>query len=97
MELSKEILAEIEDQASLFMTPDKIAIVIDIPFPQFKDMLLDPKHPAARAFRRGSLKSEIELRRSVIDLANRGSSPAQTLAVKLRDEFVASLANNYIE
>jgi hypothetical protein len=75
--LSEEQLKEVEDLASLFFTEEEIEEISGIA----KDT------PGWRkAFRTGSLKSEAELRRSVIQLAKDGSSPAQTLAWKMMEQ-----------
>jgi hypothetical protein len=40
-----------------------------------------------RAIRKGSLASEALLRKSIMALANAGSSPAQTIAIKMLESF----------
>lgn len=92
-QLSDDILLEIQEMASLFFSPETIAQVIGVEKDRFVDMLSDPSHRAAQAFHKGSIMSEVELRRSVIKLAKQGSSPAQTLSIKLRDELLTELIN----
>jgi hypothetical protein len=81
--LIKEHVKEIEELASLFFSSEEIREITGLnpEDPQFK-----------KAYRRGSLKSEAEIRKSIIQLAKDGSSPAQTLAWKMvestkREEF----------
>ena len=92
-ELSEDLLLEIQEMASLFFAPETIAQVIGMEKDRFVELLSDASHPAAQAFNKGSIMSEVELRRSVIKLAKQGSSPAQTLSMKLRDELVTQLIN----
>lgn len=92
-ELSDELLLEIQEMASLFFSPETIAQVIGIEKDRFVEMLSQASHPVAQAFHKGAIMSEVELRRSVIKLAKQGSSPAQTLSMKLRDELLTDLIN----
>lgn len=75
--LSDDQKAEIEAFAGCFFSPDEIHEITGVN-PQvdgFKE-----------AFRRGSLISESEIRKSIISLAKSGSSPAQTLAWKMLEQ-----------
>lgn len=81
--LDEELVKEIEELAGLFFTANEIQVITGAD-PQSIDF--------KKAFRRGSLKSEAEIRKSIIQLAKDGSSPAQTLAWKMvestkREEF----------
>ena len=46
----------------------------------------DENHPATIAYYKGLLSSELSVRESVMQLARNGSSPAQTLAMKIFEE-----------
>ena len=72
--LSDEQFKEIEELASCFFTQEEIQEVTGI-----QEVCKDFK----KAMRKGHLQSEYKLRKSIIDLAHDGSSPAQTLAVKM--------------
>lgn len=87
IELSQEELQEIETMAGLMMPPEDIARCMGIGVADFVNELFVETSPISVAFYRGSMATEIKLRKSIIRLANQGSSPAQTLAIKLRDEF----------
>jgi len=50
---------------------------------ELSELLRETQSPAFRAFQRGRLKREAELRKGIFDLAQNGSSPAQTMAIKL--------------
>lgn len=72
--LSDEQAAEIEELAGYFFTEDEVEEITGLEKSTcgFK-----------KAFRKGSLKAEAEIRKSIIQLAKDGSSPAQTLAWKM--------------
>lgn len=72
--LSEEQAQEIEQLAGYFFTEDEVVEItgIEATRPGFK-----------KAFRKGSLLAEAEIRKSIIELAKAGSSPAQTLAWKM--------------
>lgn len=72
--LSEEQVQEVEELASLFFSLDEIELIMGV----------NAEDPAFRkAYKRGSLKSEAEIRRSIIQLAKDGSSPAQAMAWKM--------------
>lgn len=93
MEFTEEDLQEIEEMAALLFSPEDIAQVIGIPQNEIVECLINPEHPVSMAFSKGSLQTEVELRRSILKLAKQGSSPAQTLSIKLRDELKMQLVN----
>lgn len=68
----------IEELASYFFTPQEIALMIEAN----PDGIMD-NEDFFRAFQKGRLQNEMELRKSIIKLAKAGSSPAQTMALDL--------------
>ncbi|WP_428663493.1 hypothetical protein [Runella sp.] len=86
MTLTNEILLEIEEMAGLFMTPKAISIIVGIEESDFMDELEDEDSAIYKHYYRGHYKSEAELRTAVMRLAKQGSSPAQTLALKLWEQ-----------
>lgn len=72
--LSEEQLKEIEELAGYFFTEEEVAEITGIG-PEANGF--------KKAFRRGSLKAEAELRKVIIKTAMDGSSPAQTMAWKM--------------
>jgi len=46
-------------------------------------LLQERESPAFKAFQRGRLKREAEVRKGIFDLAQNGSSPAQAFAMKI--------------
>ena len=80
--LNDKFLEDLETYASLMFTKSEIAIILEIPEQLLIEALSD--HPASLvAFQRGRLKREAEVRKGIFDLAQNGSSPAQTFAMKL--------------
>jgi hypothetical protein len=72
--LNPEEIAEIEELATCFFTEEEICEITGIK---------EPCREFKKAMRKGHLQSEYKLRKSIIDLAQDGSSPAQSLAVKM--------------
>lgn len=80
--LSEEYCKEIEELGSLFFTADEIVIIMQLPVDVFYgDRLSEPDFDIP--YKRGRLKKEAELRKSIINLAVNGSSPAQILATQI--------------
>jgi hypothetical protein len=61
----------------------EIAVILEVDPSELSELLGDSTSPASRVFQRGRLKREAELRKGIFDLAQNGSSPAQTMAIKL--------------
>ncbi len=76
-------MQEIRDYAALMFTRREIALIIDVSYDQFLDMLENRGGDVYRSFQASRLKEEALIRRAVLDLAKAGSSPAQTAALKL--------------
>ncbi|AWW31840.1 hypothetical protein DN752_17825 [Echinicola strongylocentroti] len=72
--VNEEQLEEVEELAGCFFTEEEILEIIG---------LETANQAIRRAIRKGLLKQEAALRKSIIDLAVAGSSPAQTLAFKM--------------
>jgi hypothetical protein len=80
--LNEKFLEDLETYASLMFTKSEIAIILEIPAQTLLEAIAD-NSPALTAFQRGRLKREAEIRKGIFDLAQNGSSPAQTFAMKL--------------
>ncbi len=83
MEMNETFIAELENYASLMFTREEIAIILEVDPVELKGALKDGKNKASRAFQRGRLKREAEVRKGIFDLAQNGSSPAQAFAMKI--------------
>ena len=80
--LNEKFLDDLETYASLMFSKSEIAIILEIPAQTLLEAISD--NPATlAAFQRGRLKREAEIRKGIFDLAQNGSSPAQTFAMKL--------------
>ena len=82
MNFSEEQLEEAESMASLFYSVEDIMIALEIENidqEDFRDILqFNNSHPLFKAYHRGRLTSDIQLRTSIKMAALNGSNPAQT-------------------
>lgn len=79
MLFSEEQLSEIESMASLFFTPEEIAVNIEVDPDDFLLCIKSQTGPAYTRYMAGRLASEIELRKAIQQSALHGSSPAQQM------------------
>jgi len=90
MKLSEEELLEVKELAGLFFDIREIAFVLERDPDDFLKEY-ESEGELFKAYQGAMLKSEAEVRKSIIDFAKAGSSPAQTMAkqyieaVKFRD------------
>ena len=68
--MTPEQLQQIEDMAALQFTVEEVAIIVDVTPAAIAD------GTAAQAYLRGRLRAQAEVRRSILDMAKEGSSPA---------------------
>ena len=87
---NETFITEVENYASLMFTKDEIAVILEVDPVQLHTILEDHDNPIFRAFQRGRLKRESEIRKGIFDLAQNGSSPAQTFAMKLIENAKAN-------
>ena len=87
---NESFITEVETYASLMFSKEEIAVILEVDPVQLVDLLEDQDNPVFRAFQRGRLKREAEVRKGIFDLAQNGSSPAQTFAMKLIDNAKAN-------
>ena len=90
IEQNESFITEVETYASLMFSKEEIAVILEVDTVQLVDLLEDQDNPVFRAFQRGRLKREAEVRKGIFDLAQNGSSPAQTFAMKLIDNAKAN-------
>jgi hypothetical protein len=91
---SADQLKEIEAFAGKLMAGEEIAIILCIDESEFLQQLQNKDTDAAKAFLRGLLRTKAELNESILKLAKQGSSPAQTLALKMvKDAEVKHISN----
>jgi hypothetical protein len=68
----------IEEYASLFFTIDEIAMLIGGDANDLRREIKANKTESAKAYHRGKLATEIELRRQTLQFAKKGSPQAET-------------------
>lgn len=83
IEQNEALIAEVETYASLMFSKEEIALILEVDPSELKVFFNDQDTAAFRAFRRGRLKREAQVRQGIFDLAQNGSSPAQAFAMKL--------------
>ena len=85
MNFSEEQLEEAETMASLFYGVDDIMIALEIePLDQedFRDIIqFSNSHPMFKAYHKGRLTADIELRTAIKMAAVNGSNPAQNTMI----------------
>ena len=86
MEWHEYYAPEIKRMSAAAYNPKQIAFALGIDKNLFMHWMQDENHEASIAFYQGLYSSELAIRESVFQLARSGSSPAQTLAIKLFDE-----------
>lgn len=87
---SEQELEAIEEMAAHGFIASEIAEVIIKPSECCENItglaIQNPESAAYKAYRKGFLKSQLELRQRIFIDAKHGSSPAQALALKILDE-----------
>lgn len=74
-----ELLKQVEEYASLFLTIDEICILCDLDPEQFRRQVRMKKTDLAKAYLRGKINSMLEIRRLTVEFAKKGSPQAETL------------------
>ena len=87
---NESFITEVETYASLMFSKEEIAIILEVDPAELAVLLQDQDNPVFRSFQRGRLKREAEVRKGIFDLAQNGSSPAQTFAMKLIENAKAN-------
>jgi hypothetical protein len=83
IEITPNFLSEIEHYASLMFTRNEIATILEVDTREFKILLKNEDDQPFKSFQKGRLKKEAMIRKSIFELAENGSSPAQSFAIKL--------------
>jgi len=85
--MDNETLKQVEELGALNYTPKQIALIIGATDDEVWKWMDDEESPFFRAYMKGYYATDIAVRRSIFKLAASGSSPAQTLVMKLRDQI----------
>ena len=91
MEISNELLQEIERIAACAYEPRQTAYMLGMKPVEFEELIKDENSAAAIAYFKGYYSSELSVRESIMTLARNGSSPAQTTANNLFNELRTNL------
>ncbi|MDR1554220.1 MAG: hypothetical protein LBS69_12300 [Prevotellaceae bacterium] len=71
----------IEEYASLFFTIDEIAMLLNADAQELRREIKAHKTDAAKAYYRGKLRTQIELRKQTLEFAKKGSPQAETAMI----------------
>jgi len=83
--LTEDQLRELEELGKLFFAIGQCAIILQIDGKKLKEKIDDAESAEHHRYWKGYLQSEAEVRKSIIDVAKRGSAPAQSLVTKIID------------
>ncbi len=88
MEITDEQLNEITEWAKLYFPPKEICIALELDYEIMEVRFLDESDAIYKAYNKGVLLSEAEMRKRVIKLSNDGSSPAQIMRNEYRKKQI---------
>lgn len=91
MTLTQEHLEAIEKHASLFMSPQEVALIVGVEYTDFQNALRDSGHDIHKSYYRGLYLSISQVRETIIGQAKSGSNPAQTQTLKFLEETLMKL------
>ncbi|MGQ7868707.1 hypothetical protein [Sunxiuqinia sp. sy24] len=91
MNLSEEQLKEVEEMGGLFFSPMDIAINLELEDDDREYFVAaieckNMNNPIVRAFQKGWLTTEVELRKAIKQSAMNGSSPSQGMMMNYQRE-----------
>ncbi len=82
MKLTETQIREVQDFAACFFSPGEIGIIMNLG-EQWCQMQMTSETDFRKAYYKGRLISEAELRKPIFELAKKGSAPAQALAIQI--------------
>jgi len=85
-------LDDIEECGKCHFKAEEIAILLEMDVGFIRKELEDENSPVFKRFNKGRYMVERNVRQSIISMAEQGSTQAQTLFLKLRDELKSSEA-----
>ena len=80
--MSTEQIEVIEEMASLQFSLDEVALIADVAKLAFEDN----ESKESRAYLKGRLKAQAEVRQSILEMAKQGSSPAYKQFLEMAKE-----------
>jgi hypothetical protein len=72
----------IEEYASLFFSIDEISVMLNINSEELRREIRNGESARAKAYKKGRLKTEVELRRTTKQFAEKGSPQAEALMIE---------------
>ncbi|MBL8000417.1 MAG: hypothetical protein JNL05_00530 [Flavobacteriales bacterium] len=78
-----KLLEDYEYLGAQLYTDERLAIILEVPLLELRDELRAGRSDRARAILKGRLNRETAIRESILDMATRGSSPAQAMAMEM--------------
>lgn len=82
MNLNKDQLQEVFDHAALFLSPEEIAVLLDLDIVQFIAEIKSKKGTIYLQYMKGKTQSKKAIRENVLKMAKHGSPQAEDLAEK---------------
>ena len=86
MNYTQEELQTIEDMAALFYSYKDIAIVLEVDVEEFKALMRLEEGNAYSRYQKGWITSDMSIRKSLLESAINGSSPAQMMLMELNKD-----------
>ncbi len=86
MNYTQEELQTIEDMAALFYSYKDIAIVLEVDVEEFKAQMRLEESDAYSRYQKGWITSDMSIRKSLLESAINGSSPAQMMLMELNKD-----------
>jgi hypothetical protein len=86
LNLSEEELKQVEEFAGLCFTPEQIAVILEKDEDDFLAEFKRKSSVIRKAYNKGALIKEAEVRKSIFELAKSGSSSAQQDYIKLMNK-----------
>jgi hypothetical protein len=93
MHLSEQELIQVKELARHFFSPREIAIFLQKDIGEFTLACDDEHSPIFFQYQGGVLQTKYEVNKQVLQLANSGSSPAQTMALQLMKDGLMNKSN----
>ena len=90
MQWTEEILINIERMAAAAFNLQDIADILEVDVNFLETNMAIKDNPFRKAYRKGFLQRQLELRERIFKDAKNGSSPAQTIANKLLTDVIIS-------
>lgn len=81
--MTEEELQDLEYHGAQFTPTDELALMLEIPLSTLQEELVAGKTERAKAILTGRIARTTAIRESILDMACRGSSPAQAEALKM--------------